>query len=139
MTCPCAAAQCRKFDLPDSTMTTRSPVTCHSEWALHFPVVRHACEVLSKTTFAVLDTQFGKPAADVPVQLHQLAQTSNTSFEYTTLGLGYVLNFPIWKEILVANIYGITQLGSWAGRQTQMDGARTSYRPTRRWKLACTR
>ena len=34
-----AAAQCRKSDLPDSTMTTRSQVTCHSEWAVHYPAV----------------------------------------------------------------------------------------------------
>jgi len=78
-------------------MTTRSQVTCHSEWAVHYPVVYHTWEVLSKTILAVLDTQYGRPAADVHVQLHQLAQTSTTLSEYTNLGIGYVLNFPIWE------------------------------------------
>ena len=62
------------------------------------PVVYHTWELLSRTTFAVLDTQLGRPAADVHVELHQLAQTSTGSFEYTTLGLGYVLNFSIWSN-----------------------------------------
>ena len=75
-------------------MATRSPVTCHSEWVLRCLVVYHMWEILS-AIFTVLDTQFGKPAAEVDVELHQLVQTSNTLFEYMTLGVGYVLSFPM--------------------------------------------
>ena len=137
----CAAAQCRKSDLPDSrldadsTMTTRSQVTCHSKWAVHYPAMHHTWEVLSRTMFAVLDTQVGRPAVDVHVQLHKLAQTSTASFEYTTLGLGYVLNFPIWERSRFQRNYST---GSWAGRRMKRGGVRTSYRPAQRWKLECT-
>ena len=89
--------------------------------ALPYCVSRHTWEVLSRTTFAVLDTQFGRPAADVHVELHQLEQTSITSFEYTTLGLGYVLNLPILP---------IWNISTWElGRKTDEEGRCSNILP----------
>ena len=107
-------------------MTTRSQVTCHSEWAVHYPalpyrVSRHTWEVLSRTTFAVLDTQVGRPASDVHVELHQLEQTSTTTFQYITLGRGYVLNFPILE---------IWNSSTWElGRKTNEEGRCSNILP----------
>ena len=100
------------------------------------PLWYHTWEVLSRTIFAVLDTQVGRPAADVHVELHQLAQQTSTTFEYTNLGVGYVLNFPIGEGPWLQISNNSTE--SWAGRQTKTDGVRISYRLVQRWKPECT-